>query len=80
MLGTLVDQQGQIMSMLATIITQTKKVPEHHPRLHSSSSHQQPLPATENIPTLTDNFFLEDLAAGEKTDIVLTDDDLALLS
>lgn len=46
------------------------------PQLHTpSSSHK--LPVT-SMPTLTDNFFLEDLAEGDKTD--LTDDDLALLS
>ena len=42
-----------------------------------SSSHHHQLPVT-SLPTLTDNFFLEDLAEGDKTDI--TDDDLALLS
>ena len=51
-------------------------IPQAAENLPSSSHHQQ-LPAT-SFPTLTDNFFLEYLPEGYKTDI--TDDDLALLS
>ena len=71
-LRALVDQQGQILSMLATVIGQTSKpkVPVNHPGSYPTSSHQQPLPVTEKTPTLSvsDHFFLEDLPAeNEKT-------------
>ena len=88
------QQQSKVLTMLSTLIpsyltsstftaAQTSTTapsssvtPQAAENLPSSSHHQQ-LPAT-SFPTLTDNFFLEDLPEDDKTDI--TDDDLAFLS
>ena len=88
------EQQGKVLTMVSTLITSNpisstsvavlpsttapslSVAPQAAENLPSSSHHHQ-LPVT-SLPTLTDNFFLEDLAEDDKTDI--TDDDLALLS
>ena len=88
MLSTLLTQTHPTFTTAAststTVLTSTI-VSQAEEKLPTSSGLQQAcvpsnrhqLPGT-CIPTLTDNFFLEDLTEGEKTDI--TDDDLALLS